>query len=304
MPTMDNLTPSGAYPNAAQPYSERMAKLLQRIDPAVQVGLEIGALCRPVVTPEMGAVHYVDHLTTEELCVKYADDADVDVAAIVEVRYVWGERTLLEAVGDVRFDYVLASHVVEHVPDMVGWLREIAAVLRPSGVLSLAIPDKRFTFDARRELTTFASLVEAHFSGRRRPGFREILDHHANAVAVPGQVSAQALWRKEVNVADLPPAHAGLLSDLGEAGLRRYFEQILNGAYMDVHVNVFTPESWLRLLQNLATAGMLDFRVVHFCTTQQDGMEFFVSLEKMPEGGSTGERRAAILESVARWLPD
>jgi len=130
---------------------DRKHYLLARIDPATQHGLEIGALCRPVISPAAGHIEYVDRLSTEALREKYAADPNVDVSQIVPVSYVLGASTLPEAVGDARFDYVIASHVIEHVPDPIGWFREIAAVLKPGGVLALAIPDKRWTFDCRRE---------------------------------------------------------------------------------------------------------------------------------------------------------
>jgi predicted SAM-dependent methyltransferase len=35
---------------------------------------------------------------------------------------------------------VIASHVIEHTPDLVTWLAEIRAILQPNGTLRLAIP--------------------------------------------------------------------------------------------------------------------------------------------------------------------
>ncbi len=47
-------------------------------------------------------------------------------------------------------DLLVASHVIEHVPDLITWLREIASVLKPTGQARLAIPDRRYTFDLLR----------------------------------------------------------------------------------------------------------------------------------------------------------
>ena len=66
------------------------------------------------------------------------------------VDYVWGDRTLVEAVGQgVYFDYLVASHVVEHVPDMIGWFGEIPAVLKAGGVLSLVFPTNGLRLTAK-----------------------------------------------------------------------------------------------------------------------------------------------------------
>jgi SAM-dependent methyltransferase len=126
----------------------RADKIRALIDPASQRGLEIGALNSPAIYSSEGKVYYVDHLPTDELKEKYSPDPNINIEDIVPVDYVWGDKTLVEAVGQgVYFDYLVASHVVEHVPDVIGWFGEISAVLKPGGVLSLVVPDKRFTFD-------------------------------------------------------------------------------------------------------------------------------------------------------------
>src|ERR1700743_1724309 len=110
------------------------------------VGAEIGELCRSVGTGENGTVYYVDHASTPELREKYKNDPLVDIDALVEVDAVWGKESLSEALGGKGVDYVIASHVLDHVPDLVGWLAETSAILKANGQLRLAVPDKRFTF--------------------------------------------------------------------------------------------------------------------------------------------------------------
>ncbi len=217
-------------------------------NPGTQHGLEIGALCNPIVPPGAGHIEYVDHLPTEELRKKYATDPNVDVARIVTVNYVWGECTLPEVVGDRRFDYVIASHVVEHVPDPIGWLREIAAVLSPGGMLSLAIPDKRWTFDCRREVTSVSEMIESYFEHRRRPTIRHCVEQFGEAAKVPGAVSAADLWQGKVSFDQIPLMTPGLLEHLGEAGMRSYFDAFRSGTYLDAHCSVFTPFSFVRIL--------------------------------------------------------
>ena len=72
---------------------DRKQCLLAHIDPATQHGLEIGALCRPVVPPGAGRIEYVDHLATEALREKYAAVPDVDIDQIVPVSYIWDAST-------------------------------------------------------------------------------------------------------------------------------------------------------------------------------------------------------------------
>ena len=106
------------------------------IDLDAMRGLEIGPLYRPRVSPTHD-VRYVDHYSTEELRAGYAVNA---VAApflddIVEVDYVLRDGATIASATkeDAPFDYVVASHVIEHVVDPIGWLRDIERSLLRKG---------------------------------------------------------------------------------------------------------------------------------------------------------------------------
>ena len=69
----------------------------------------------------------------EEIRRKYADDPNVDVARIVNIDLVADGRPLAEVVGGQRFDYIVASHVFEHVP------LQMRDLLSHGGFLSVAL---------------------------------------------------------------------------------------------------------------------------------------------------------------------
>jgi len=179
--------------SAATPDEWVQEDWLADIDPTTR-GLEIGPLHTPRFPRSRYEVHYVDHASTEDLRAKYASDAFMadHLDEIVEVDFVWsGGARLLDVVGDAApFDWVFASHVIEHAPDMIGWLRDVGSVLADGGRLCLAIPDKRLCFDVNRDLTTMADLVDAHLRGLSAPGFRQIYDFHSRII----EVDAAALW--------------------------------------------------------------------------------------------------------------
>ena len=247
----------------------RNEKLLHYINPAQQVGIEIGALTNPIVTRDTGQVYYIDHATTETLRVKYANDPNVNINKIVDVDYVWGEKSLLELTqAEQPFDYLIASHVIEHVPNLIGWLQEIRSILKPGGILSLAIPDKRQCFDYKRQTTRLCDLFEAYLHRRKRPTSRQIFDHFASAVAL--QEGGIAWTDKVDDTAKFVHCHS---LTMARDTAKSVFE---SGVYCDVHCWVFTPKSFFKLLEELAELDLLKFEVAQFYETT--GCEFFVSL--------------------------
>ena len=264
----------------------RREKLLKRIQPATQRGLEIGPLDRPIVSMQEGHVRYVDFATTDELRLQRANDPTVQLENLAPVHYVWGDKTLREAIGsDEEFDYVVASHVIEHVPDLVGWLKEIAQVLKPKGVVAFIVPDKRYTFDRLRPETQVAELVDSFLSRRRKPSFRQIFEHYAFHTRV-----------------DASQAHAGQILDSNlirvhdnSYALKICEDAAQTGKYVDSHCWVFTPSSFLGLLRTLIEMELLNFRVVEFFPTHENEIDFFVTLERVGN-----DERAAQLTSLPK----
>ena len=135
-------------------------------------GIEIGALHMPLRVPEAASVKYVDRMSVEGLRAHYpelADQAFVNVDIIAD-----GER--LESIADATQDFVIANHFIEHCQDPIGALLNMFRVLKPGGVLYLAVPDKRCSFDVDRPVTTLDHLMRDHREGpawSRRQHFEE-----------------------------------------------------------------------------------------------------------------------------------
>ena len=241
--------------------------LLRGIDIAASFGLELGPLTSPVVTREMGRVHYLDHVDTAALRARYASHDGFDVDAIVAIDHVIGDGTIASAVGEAApFDYVVASHVIEHVPDPVRWLDDIHRVLRPGGIVALAVPDHRRCFDALRSPSVTADIVAAHLTGATVPTARQVYDHYAGAVAWHGHIA----WNEEPVFAELVPVHSE------DEALARARAVVATGVYDDVHCWVFTPRSFTTVFEALQRRGLVRFALDHVSDTV--GGEFFVSL--------------------------
>ncbi len=242
------------------------------IEPSSQSGIEIGPLTNPIVSKDLGDIAYADRADTEELREWYRNDPTVDVEKIVGIDYLWGKSTFVEAVGaDKKFDYVIASHVIEHVPDMIGWLKEISSILKPLGILSLVVPDKRYTLDRLRRTATGADLIEACLCYLRKPSPRQIFDHFSLVV----EADAQKIWAGECTDDTLTKMYTNALA------FNACRDSIDNNKYIDSHCWVFTPDSFFKNLELLMELDLFDFEVIHFCDTAWGENEFFVTLRKM-----------------------
>ena len=265
-------------------HEERRNRILAGIDTAGRRGLEIGPLDRALVRKSDGPVEYVDYTDTESLRARLY--AGVDPAEVPEMDHVWASQPLHELVGE-PVGYIAASHVIEHVPDLLGWLTDLRGALADDGVLTLAIPDRRFTFDILRPESTLGDVIEAFLLKARQPSLRHVFDNCNLGVAVD---HAEA-WRE-------PPAGRTLPQLAGQNALQLAYDQCVEIAerprYIDSHCWVFTPASFLLLYEGLARLKLAPFSIRSFTPTRRDDIEFLVQMTpadpKAPD---------AILESVA-----
>ncbi|HET7207430.1 MAG TPA: methyltransferase domain-containing protein [Terriglobales bacterium] len=135
-------------------------------------GLEIGGLWRKFKVSPQTKVWYVDRLSTEELARQYSE-----VDAILVAPDLIADAELLP-IGSASVDFLIASHVLEHLRFPLDALRSWYEALKPGGYLLLKIPDKRFTFDRHRKRTTLQHLIEE----AQNPADFDVPAHYADWV--------------------------------------------------------------------------------------------------------------------------
>ncbi|RYU14509.1 hypothetical protein [Nocardioides iriomotensis] len=252
---------------------ERRAHLWSLYDFSRGRGLEIGPLHAPVITRDAADVFYADVFDRDELVRRYRDDPLVDVASIPSIDFpLSGDDNLVSLVDAVEaeapFSWAFASHVIEHVPDVVGWLGELGDVVDPGGALVLAIPDRRYCFDVFRPPTTVGQMLQAHMDRDLRPTVRAVFDSLRDKV----EVDTAALWRGENP--DLATARVHTLDEVMAA-----VERARNGEYIDAHVWTFTPEAFNDQLLELVAMGLSAWHVEHV-EAPHGAVEFYARLRR------------------------
>lgn len=205
-------------------------------------GLEIGALHMPLKLPAGASASYVDRFELAELRAHYPelDDYELVRPDIID------DGETLSTVADDSVDFVVANHMLEHCEDPIRTLSNLLRTLRPGGVLFMAVPDKRFTFDRERDTTTLSHLVRDHDEGPEQSRSR----HYDEWVELfPGEDG-------------VPPAELA---------------RNLEAERYSIHFHVWTPTEFLELLSYCRSSLALPFEVD---ALERNGHEFIFVLAR------------------------
>lgn len=196
-------------------------------------GLEIGALQEPLEVPAGTEVKYVDRLSVPDLRNHYPE---LDDLPLVEVDIIDDGQTL-KKIRSGSQDFVVANHFIEHTEDPIGTIKNHLRVLKPAGILYLAVPNKRFNFDVDREPTRFDHLVR---------------DHETDPAA--SRMGHYREWAKYVDKAEAVEATA----------------KRLEANDYSIHFHVWTPETFLDFLTGIQARYRLSFEIEVAQTNEQE----------------------------------
>ena len=216
--------------------------------------------------------------------------ANVVLDNIEDVDFIWSGQPYRELTSRANFyDWIIASHVVEHTPDLIGFLNECASVLKDDGVLALAVPDKRRCFDFFRPISGLGKVIDQHLSGPRTHSPGTLTEFLLNCSTQGGQIA----WDKW-QVGEFKMSYT--LEDAAQALQRAR----TSSTYEDAHNWVFTPHSFRLLMQDLYQLKMIELREVNFHATP--GCEFYIFLSKNGTGPS--QSRLELLKVVEAELAE
>jgi len=250
---------------------DRNALLIGDATPATRI-IEIGPSHAPIA-PKRGGWNacVVDYYTRAELVEKFTGHP-VDLDAIEEVDFNWRSGALDEAIPQERhatFDRMIASHVGEHVPDLIAFLASAQTLLTPQGVLALALPDKRFCADVLRPLTTTGDILVAHDGPAtgihsRRTMYNQVA-YSVNMDGIPG-------WGQ------VPVHTLDFMNPLTDA-IALYAASAAPGhPYVDCHAWQFTPASFELAILELSESGHIDWQISQCGPTV--GSEFVILMRR------------------------
>lgn len=145
-------------------------------------GIEVGGLHFPLPVAPGVKVTYVDRMSLEELK-RTADVVPVENNIVVD------DAEKLDKFENDSLDFIIANHVFEHCRSPLTTLQVWHKRLKPGGILYAAIPEKTYTFDRERSVTTLQHILndcliapytddEAHY----REWYSIVDKHHGEAL--------------------------------------------------------------------------------------------------------------------------
>jgi SAM-dependent methyltransferase len=191
----------------------------------------------------------------------------------------------LRAIGDEAFDVVIASHLIEHLANPIQALGEFARVLRPGGRLVLVVPDRTRTFDAVREPTPLA----------------HVLDDFDRLVT---EVDTEHITEFCHAIFEQPPIHPDEVRDW-------YDPSRLDDTLVDlhrrrsIHVHCWTPEEFAIVIAEVLARGFMAWDLIDlyfFDDGPEPDIEFGLVLERPRAPSAPSELSLAFIRDWVKLV--
>jgi SAM-dependent methyltransferase len=245
----------------------RNDRIFAGVDIDAMSGLEIGPLDKPLVAKNgKRKIFYADYADKAYLAEKSVGDPNVNIKNIQEIDFVI-KPPLPDNIGR-KFDYIVSSHVAEHVPDILGWLHKLAGWLNPGGIITFATPDYRYCFDRLRFPSRTGEVVGAFLQSRQAPPPSCVYD---------GMRSATRFEAAEAWINGLHPTSAERY--FTESQALSFAKKASDGEYVDCHCWVWTAGSFKSIMAELCRLGLTSLVLIECHGPYENEAEFYVKLK-------------------------
>jgi SAM-dependent methyltransferase len=205
-------------------------------------GIEVGALNAPLEVPNGAKVKYVDRMSAKNLQQQYPE---LSTLSVLDPDIIDDGEKLLTLANNT-YDFVIANHMIEHCQNPIGAIQNFLRVLKVGGILYMGVPNKHYTFDRDRPLTTLDHLVKDYQEGPE--------------------------WSKHYHYQE----YVRLVDKMPEGQVADRMKLLLNMDY-SIHFHVWQPDTFLELLSYCQEKLNFGFTVKEF---QENHIEFICILEK------------------------
>jgi SAM-dependent methyltransferase len=242
-------------------------------------GIEVGPGHHPLVESNGWlAVRYVDRWQPDrnaELFPELEGETFTKPDLVVDLN-----RDALGPVPSTSEDFIVCSHVLEHLANPLRAIDDFHRVLRPGGTLLILLPDRRRTFDKDRPPTELGHVVEHFEAGDVEVDDEHIIEFLANTGPFPEHLQEA--------VAD-PRRRASVLEPHRDRS---------------IHVHCWTMEEFVPVIEYSIEALHNRWVFVDGLLTEEqgaDGIEFGLVLRRSPVDLPAADLATLFSEALEGW---
>lgn len=247
--------------------ADRHKKIISQINLSGK-GLEISPLFTPLILKESADVIYCDYMDFKALKDREKNNQPMIDAGleVQEIDFVWTPGSSLKDHVNIKFDYIVSSHVLEHVPNIIGYIHEMRSVLKDDGVIAFVLPDARGTGEYYRNLSSVGQLLEAFLLNYTKPSPSMIYDGHR-----------QVFEFKNLDYSKID-YHSSLIQWYHSKKNSKNTTIHSMNNYVDAHCWAFSEESIIDCFNELKEIGCFDFNIQKIESGATIISEIYISL--------------------------
>jgi hypothetical protein len=214
--------------------------------------LEIGPYNNPGLSKaDYPNLKYMDIFTSEQISLDQA--RYTHTVEIPSIDIIADPKATPTFSTDLKFDFIFSAHNIEHYPDIITHLNEVASLAAsPNTKYFLAVPDRRYCFDYYQQESSFADMITAYQLGIKQHTAASYIKNklyttHNNIWAHWMDDHGEDPRTKDIDIKDLKKLVAEALNP--------------NTDFADIHAWVFTNDSFMRNINTLNELGLQPWRV-------------------------------------------
>ncbi len=219
-------------------YQKKRFQFIEKnIKLSISHGLEIGACDLPTVSSIHGTCQYADFRSHEEMSRLW----NININDVTPVDYILKRNAeVSDQIKNQKFDYAILCHVIEHVPNPIGYINDIHKILNPGGIIMITCPDKRATFDSTRISTSIEHLLMDYYNKSDYPSLEHILDFSKAAIT------------------DLNDKSIKQPKDFYDWACKNY-----ESGEADAHCHVWTDHEFFSQINYFISGGFIENMIIH-----------------------------------------